>query len=303
MVAENDNGLLFDEEFLRKLEKLQVLALRAVRGPIRGEHKAWRAGRSLEFLDYRKYQLGDDFRYIDWNVLGRLDKLFIKLFRAEEDLTIHFLIDVSRSMTLGKPSKDLYAKKTAAALGYIGLANQDRIGVTSFAENLGDSLAPRKGRKNYWLLLRYLESLSAEGRTDFNSCLVQFSARCKRPGLAVIISDLLDPKGFRAGLDALKYRKFDLALIHVLDPAWFNPPSKGHLELRDVETGETRRVTLDDDLFTQYKAQVDRFLEEVESHCHKNGIDYCQCRTDVPFEDFLLEYLLSGAVFQGSQAG
>lgn len=303
MAAENGHGLLFDEEFLRKLEKLQVLAHRAVRGRIRGEHKAWRAGRSLEFLDYRKYQPGDDFRYIDWNVLGRLDKLFIKLFRAEEDLTIHFLIDVSRSMALGRPSKDLYAKKTAAALGYIGLANQDRIGVTSFAENLGDSMAPRKGRKNYWLLLRYLESLDTEGRTDFNASLAQFSARCKRPGLAVIISDLLDPKGFRAGMDALKYRKFDLALIHVLDPAWFHPPATGRLELRDVETGETKRVTLDENLFTRYRARVNRFLVEVESYCHKNGIDYCQCRTDVPFEDFLLEYLLSGALFQRSRAG
>jgi uncharacterized protein (DUF58 family) len=153
-MADNENMESFlDEEFLRKLEKLKILAQRGRKGPTKGEHISWRSGASLEFLDYRKYQVGDDFRYIDWNVYGRLDKLFLKLFRAEEDLNVHILIDTSRSMGTGNPLKDIYAKKIAAALSYIGLANLDRVGITSFSDSLGETQLPEKGRSVYFNLL------------------------------------------------------------------------------------------------------------------------------------------------------
>ena len=297
MAVDNDLESFLDEHFLRKLEKLRILAQRGIKGPAKGEHDSWRSGPSLEFLDYREYQAGDDFRYIDWNVYGRLDKLFIKLFRAEEDLTIHILVDMSKSMGSGNPPKEIYAKKIAAALCYIGLANLDRVNVTSFTNSLGDSKPPERGRQVYLSMLRYLLSLKPEGKTDLNSCLTEYASACKRPGIAIILSDLLDPKGCERGLEALSYGKFDISLIQILDREELFPPLSGYLTLKDVETGETKRITLDGTLLELYRKKIRDFIENIKDLCQKGGIDYYLSDTSIPFEDFLHDYLIKGTLF------
>jgi uncharacterized protein (DUF58 family) len=254
-------------------------------------------GGSLEFLDYRTYQPGDDFRYIDWNVYGRLDKLFLKIFRAEEDLTIHILVDMSGSMNFGNPKKAIYAKKIAASLGYIGLANLDRVGITSFSDSLGHSLAPVRGKNHYLQMLRYLLSIQPGGKTDFSGCCQQYASICKRPGVAIIISDLMDPKGFVDGLEALRFRKFNISLIQVLDRTEHNPVLDGNLMLREMETGETKRLTLDGLLLDSYRERFRQFLNRTTEFCHQNGIDYFIPDTGVPFEDFILGYMRDGAIF------
>ena len=286
-----------DEDFLRKLEKLKVLAQKGIKGPNRGEHVSWRSGASLDFLDYRTYQVGDDFRYIDWNVYGRLDKLFIKLFRAEEDLTIHFLIDMSRSMGMGHPPKEIYAKKLVAALCYIGLASLDRVGVTCFSQSLGDSRAPERGKQVYLSVLKYLLSQKPEGKTDLNASLKAYASTCKRPGIAIILSDLLDPKGFEEGVEALIYERFDITLIQMLDREELFPPLKGYLTLNDVETGESKKMTLDRTLLELHHKKVHGFLDNIKNFCRKNRVDYYFSDTSIPFEDFLLDYLTKGALF------
>ncbi len=297
MAVKNDVESFLDENFLRELEKLKMLAQKGKKGPIRGEHNSWQSGASLEFLDYRKYQVGDDFRYIDWNVYGRLDKLFIKLFRAEEDLTIHILVDTSRSMGWGNPPKDIYAKKIAAALCYIGLANLDRVGVASFTNSLGGFKLPEKGRQVYPSMLKYLLSLKPKGKTDLNSCLTDYALTCKQPGIAIILSDLLDPNGFEKGLEALSYGKFDITVIQVLDHDELFPPLSGYLTLKEVETGETKKITLDGALLQLYRQKVRNFLENIRALCLKKGINYYPSDTSIPFEDFLLDYLTKGPLF------
>jgi hypothetical protein len=286
-----------DEDFLRKLERVKILAQKGIKGPTKGEHNSWRSGASLEFLDYRKYQVGDDFRYVDWNVYGRLDKLFLKLFRAEEELSIHILLDMSLSMGSGNPPKEIYAKKITAALAYIGLANLDRVGVTSFTDSLGESQSPRKGRQVYKSILHYLLSIQPKGKTDFNSCLTEYASTCKRPGIAIILSDLLDQKGFEKGLEALHYRKFDITLLQVLDHEELFPSLRGYIVLNEVETHETKKITLDGALLTLYREKMQGFLENIKGFCIENGIDYYLSDTSIPFEDFLLEYLTKGLVF------
>jgi uncharacterized protein (DUF58 family) len=285
-----------DEDFLRKLERVKILTQKGIKGPTKGEHNSWRSGASLEFLDYRKYQVGDDFRYVDWNVYGRLDKLFLKLFRAEEELSIHILLDMSLSMGSGNPPKEIYAKKIIAALAYIGLANLDRVGVTSFNDSLGESQSPRKGRQVYKSILHYLLSIQP-GKTDFNSCLTDYASTCKRPGIAIILSDLLDQKGFEKGLEALQYRKFDITLLQVLDHEELFPSLRGYIVLNEVETHETKKITLDGALLTLYREKVQGFLENIKGFCIESGIDYYLSDTSIPFEDFLLEYLAKGMVF------
>jgi uncharacterized protein (DUF58 family) len=298
MAVHNDIESFLDEDFLRKLEKLKILAQKGIKGPVKGEHDSWRSGASLEFLDYRKYQAGDDFRYIDWNVYGRLDKLFIKLFRAEEDLTIHMLVDMSQSMGSGNPPKDIYAKKVTAALCYLGLANLDRVGVTSFADILGEAKPPERGRQVYLSVLRYLLSLRPGGKTDLNSCLTEYASACKRSGIAIIVSDLLDPKGFEKGVEALSYGRFDITLIQILDREELFPSLNGYLTLKEVETGEIKRITLDGALLELYRERIRNFLESIKDLCLRSGIDYYLCNTSMPFEDFLLDYLMKGALFR-----
>jgi uncharacterized protein (DUF58 family) len=297
METDNETQSFLDEDFLRKLERLKIVAQKGIKGPAKGEHKSWRSGTSLEFLDYRKYQVGDDFRYVDWNVYGRLDRLFLKLFRAEEDLSIHILLDMSRSMGVGDPPKEIYAKKVAAALGYIGLANLDRVGVTSFTDSLGEPQSPQRGRQVYQSILKYLLALKPEGRTDFNACVSEYAATCKHPGIAIILSDLLDMKGFEKGLEALQYRKFDITLIQVLDREELFPSSSGYLLLNEVETHETKKITLDGTLLKLYREKMDAFLEKIRDYCLGNGTDYYLSDTSIPFEDFLLDYLTTGAFF------
>lgn len=297
MAVDNDIESFLDEDFLRRLEKLKILAQKGMKGLARGEHDSWKSGASLEFLDYREYQAGDDFRYIDWNVYGRLDRLFIKLFHAEEDLTIHILVDMSQSMGWGNPAKDIYAKKIAAALCYLGLANLDRVGITAFNHSLRESRPPERGSRAYLSVLTYLLSLKPEGETDINSSLTEYAWACKQPGVAIILSDLLDPKGFAKGLDALSYGGFDITLIQILDREELFPSQNGYLMLKEVETGEETRIALDGALLERYRKRIRDFLKNINDLCRKSEVDYYLSDTTVPFEDMLLDYFVKGTLF------
>jgi uncharacterized protein (DUF58 family) len=287
-----------DENFLRKLERLRLLAGRVHKGPQKGEHPSWRSGTSLEFQDYRKYQVGDDFRYVDWNVYGRLDKLFLKLFRSEEDLRVHILIDVSRSMAYGHPPKAWMAKRLAAALSYIALAYLDYVEFISFADAIGESLGPQRGKRAYHSILQYLTALKPKGETGLNTVLADFASTRSRPGLAVIISDLLDTKGFEKGVESLIQRKFKTTLIQILDHKELFPSLDGYLILKEMETGETKKITLGDDLRSLYRKKMEQFLGGIKEFCLTKRIGYYLFDTSFPLEDFLFEYLGDGTLYQ-----
>jgi uncharacterized protein (DUF58 family) len=286
---------LFDGEFLRSLERLALVSRRLYRGEARGAHRSVKRGASPDFADHRAYQPGDDFRSIDWNAFSRLDRLFVKLFVEEEDLTVHILLDTSRSMGFGSPPKLDYARRVGAALGFLGIASLDRVGVTAFAAGLEGGLAPRRGRRQLFHLLEYLSRVPAAGGTDFSRSLESFALSTHRPGLAVVISDMLDPAGFERGLSALLYRRFDVALIHVLDREEISPRGEGPLRLTDVETGRTLSVGVDAALRADYRARVRAFFSSVEAFSLRSGIEYLRTSTVIPFEDLVLKYLRQGA--------
>ena len=158
---------VFDEGFLRQLERLLLIMKRPVRGGLKGGRRSVKRGQSVEFADFRDYSLGDDLRQLDWNVLARLEKLFIKLYVEEEDVTISFLLDCSASMTAGQPAKLLFAKRAAAALGYIGLASEDRVAVTALAARSGRRQVALRGSGRVFRLLSALSNIqAADGPTD-----------------------------------------------------------------------------------------------------------------------------------------
>jgi hypothetical protein len=293
-----DKDSFIDDDFLRKLEKLKVITRKGTRSPHRGEHRSWQSGEGLEFLDYRKYHLGDDLRYVDWSVYGRLDKLFIKLFHAEKGQTAHILLDMSLSMGFGNPPKDITAKKIAAAISYICLSNLDKTGLMAFDDKIEVVKAPSRGKNQYPEVLRFLLNLIPANQTNLNSCLAEYASICKNPGIAIIISDLFDPGGYQDGLKALAYRNFDINLIHVLDYEEMFWSKTGNFILRDTETGENKVMFVDKQLLDLYRKKFDAFISKIKTYCGHYGMNYFQCNTRIPFEDLLTDYLSTGALFR-----
>ena len=281
----------FDAEFLRKLERLHLIAKRLSWAGAKGEHPSSRKGFSLEFSDYRKYQHGDDLRYVDWNIYRRLDRLLLKVFTAEEEMNVYLLVDASRSMAEGAPPKIDYAKKVAAALGYIGLKNLDRVGGVSFSSALHAPLTLGRGRKQILSLFRFLSKLSCRGETNLRAAVHSFTHLFPHPGLVVIVSDLFDPVGWRAALEELARKKYQLLVIHIVDDREINPKSSGNVALSDVESGRERRFFLDAELIRRFQEELTNYFKEIEAVCAGRQIDYLRTTTQIPFDDFVLHAL------------
>jgi len=281
----------FDSEFLKKLERLRLIAKRLSWAGAKGEHPASRKGFSLEFADYRRYQKGDDLRYVDWNVYRRLERLLLKVFTAEEEMNVYLLVDTSRSMGEGAPPKIDYAKRVAAALGYVGLKNLDRVGGASFTTALRAPLTLGRGRKQILNLFDFLGKLTCSGETDLRAAIHSFTKLFPHPGLVVIVSDLFDPAGWRAGLEELATKRYQLLVIHIVDEQEISPKLAGDILLSDVESGRERRFFLDGDLLRRYREELASYFAEIEALCAGRRIDYLRTSTAVPFDEFVLKTL------------
>ena len=281
----------FDTDFLRKLERLHVVAKRLSLSGARGEHAAARKGFSLEFSDYRRYQRGDDLRYVDWNIYRRLDRLLLKVFTSEEEMNVYLLVDTSRSMAEGSPVKLDYAKKVAAALGYIGLKNLDRVGGASFSTRVHAPLTLGRGRKQILSLFRFLGGLPAGGATDLRAAVHAFTHLFPQPGFVVIVSDLFDPAGWRAALEELSAKRYQILVIHIIDEAESEPEARGDIALVDVEDGRERKLFLDAELVRRYRLELAGYFKDIEGVCASRSIDYRRTSTAVPFEEFVLQTL------------
>src|SRR5438093_4854563 len=154
---------LLDPDFLARLEQLELVSRKIFLGRLKGERRSKRKGQSVEFLDFRNYVVGDDLRFLDWNLFARLDRLFLRLFLEEEDLHFYILIDNSLSMDFGTPTKLHYAKQVAAALGFIGLVNLDRVVVEAFNDRIVQSLPPVRGRRSMWRMMEFLQGSEPAG--------------------------------------------------------------------------------------------------------------------------------------------
>jgi uncharacterized protein (DUF58 family) len=290
----------FDAEFLKKLERLHLIAKRLDWTGGKGEHAASRKGFSLEFSDYRRYQRGDDLRYVDWNIYRRLDRLLLKVFTAEEEMNIYLLVDTSRSMAASShsppaaqsaPAKIDYARKVAAALGYIGLKNLDRVGGAAFNTGLQAPLKLGRGRAQILRLFAFLSRLSCGGSTDLRAAIHKFTTLFPHPGLVVVLSDLFDPAGWRAAFEELARRKYQILVIHVLEAEEMEPDLFGDIALIDAEGSRERRLFVDAELARRYQQELTNYLNDIEAACAGHGIDYLRTTTRMPFDEFVLKSL------------
>ena len=286
------NQTLLDPAFVKKLEALHLVSRRLFAGQIKGEKRSLRRGSSIEFADYREYALGDDLRYVDWKAYGRLEKLFLKLFIEEEDLSIHLLLDTSKSMDFGSPlTKADYARRVAGAIGYVALSEYDRVTLASFSGALGGMLPPVRGKPGIRPFFQFLEHKTpVGGTTDFGPALTEYAGRAKNIGIAVVLSDFFDDS-YLKGLKALLARRFQIVLLHVLDREEVRPTLTGDLRLRDAESGALCEVSLSPRLLTQYEARLKEFCGGLQQTASRYGMDYVRVSTDVPFEDVILKFL------------
>lgn len=286
---------LLDAEFMGQIERLSLVARSTIIGQVRGERRSKKRGYSNEFADYRDYVEGDDLRYLDWNIFGRLERLFVKLFHEEEDLTVAILVDVSQSMAQGQPSKLRYALQVAAALGYIGLMSEDRVGIYPFAEDLQRPFTPVRGRRNAARMFQYLEERQRNpgGATDLHRSLRTFSHTFRGRGMVILVSDLLDPTGYDVPLRAIAGRRLDSFLVHLLSPQEVEPPVTGDLRLVDCETASTCDLSVNRRLLDIYKETIEGFRDGVSQACSRRNIAPLFATTDMPFQHLILGYLRS----------
>jgi uncharacterized protein (DUF58 family) len=286
---------ILDATFLKKLERLSLATRRPFAGQMKGEKRSIKRGTSIEFADYREYSLGDDLRYVDWNTAARLGKMFLKLFVEEEDLYLALLLDSSQSMNFGSPKKLHYAIRLAAALGYIGLSNYDRVSVQTYAEVLGRPMPTQRGRGGVLPFFQYLEKIQSGGTTSFSASLRRFASTARNKGLAIVLSDFFDPH-WQEGMKSLLSRGYQVAALHVLAEDEIKPTLLGDLRIIDSETGEAKEMSVNPQLMARYQQTLDAFCAEIEGFCHRYGIDYLRTSTALPFEDLVLKYMRQGGL-------
>ncbi len=304
---------LLSPSLLRTLEQFQLLASRRARSSARGERRSRARGQSVEFADYRNYVHGDDFRYLDWNLYGRLERLFLKLYEEERELPVRIFLDASESMTFGEPVKFDFARQVAAAIGYVGLCGFDRVSVIPFPalppngqtdpaawilqSAARGALRAVRGRKSAMQFFQNLAALTAGGQADLNETLRRGALEARHTGLAVVLSDFLDPAGYEAGLTALVGRGFQVDVVQILAPEELTPTTYGDLQLVDSENGAVQNVTFGRFRLKAYQQTVQNFIQRLKEYCQPRGINFFTAASNTSLEDLLLRQLRKAEVW------
>jgi len=272
---------------LAALDRLTFRSRRPVPGVGAGQRISPRPGASAEFSDYRTYVAGDDFRRVDWNAYARLDRLMLKLYLGEEDVSIHIFVDTSDSMRWGRPSKDGAARGIAAALAYVGLAGLDRVGVTGFADRVTATLRPQRGRQSCPRIWSTLLAMGSGAASDFGS--LPAVAGSLRPGISVILSDFLTESDLGPALAALRSAHQQVALLQVLAPQELQPDVAGDVALRDVETGASVEVTVTPALLQGYHEALEEHTRRLRALARAHRALFHRVRTDDPLGLLLVD--------------
>jgi uncharacterized protein (DUF58 family) len=284
--------MLFPTDFLTRLEYLSIMSKRVFRGSLLAQRRTMQMGSGIEFSDHREYTVGDDLRYLDWNVYARHGDLLLKRFQEERDLHVYLMLDVSQSMGFGKPAKFDLARRLMAALAYIALADLDRVSIVSYADRVISEFPITRGKARILALMSYLEQLKTAGEeTDLARSAQELLSRGPRAGLAVVVSDLFDEHGFQGGLDQLRYRRFDAHVIQLHDPQEANPGFLGDAELVDVETQVARKVTVTEKNLRTYKRLFQEHQLAVREYCRTYGLGCTQSPSTIPYDDLIIHMM------------
>lgn len=293
--------MLTIEEYLRpeviqKVRRLDLKARFIVEGFIAGLHRSPYHGFSVEFSEHRKYVPGDDVKTLDWNVLAKTGKLYVKKYRAETNLFAYLLVDVSKSMDFSSDpsgmSKLDYAICLAAALGFMMIGQQDSVGLVTFGERIQDFLRPRSTRAQLVNILGTLARTPPEGKTGLAGALVQVAELVTKRSLVLLLSDLLDDQAeVLRGMQRLRHGGHDLVVLQVLDDAEINFPFADPTVFADPESAAEVRAD-PEAIRANYLERFGTFTERYESECRKMGADFVQISTSMPFDKALSAFLV-----------
>jgi len=289
---------LIDTEFLKRLANLRFIIAGRRRGHLSGVHVSRRAGVSLEFADYRAYCPGDDLRYVDWNVYGRLDRVLVKSFVHEVDLPVTLLVDTSASMRLGSPSKLRYAARLAAALAYLGLRGLDRVGVYPFADRLGAGVPPRHGMRQMGHVLRLLQSISPEGTTRIDESLMQYVAHSRESGLVLVIGDMLSDRGYEEGVSRLLHRGDKVVVIQVLDREELAPSIEGSVRLTEIESLGHLELVVGRRTLAQYRHRLQEEIDRLQRFLEGQRVPGFLVSTDTSLHELLHQRFRAAGVLR-----
>jgi len=310
---------LLEPALMARLGQLDVSSRKIFAGKLRGERRSKKRGQSVEFADHRPYVEGDDLRHIDWNVYGRLDRLFLKLFLEEEDLSLHVVVDCSTSMDAGEPNKFLFCQRLAASLAYIGLVNLNRVAISAIGERIdavsvdGAPTAPPatpdaptaapssnglvstlrdlRGRRRLDDIARYLCAIEPIGGTRFTDACKRIAVARRGKGVMIFLSDFMVKEGYETGLRLLIGHGYDLFAIQVLSPQEMEPNVGGDLRLKDMEDGDTAEVTITAPLLKKYKQTLNAYCNRLHEFCAQRDIVHMTVKSDTPVDVLVLDYL------------
>lgn len=285
---------LLGSPLMAKLDRLDLVSRRIFAGKLQGERHSKRRGRSVEFEDFRPYASGDDLRFVDWNIYGRLDRLVMRIFLEEEDLSLLLVLDATGSMAFGEPSKFLAAQRLAMALGYLGMVNRNRVSAIAFGGEGRVRLGGLRGRRRLAELGQWLLAREASGTADFTEAMRSISLARQGRGVMVVLSDFLAPEGAERGLAYAAGRGYDLFALQILSPEELDPAAhglEGDLQLVDSETGAVREATLSPGVLRAYRDRLDAHAAALRASCRRRGIGLAAIRSDTPTEEVLLGVL------------
>jgi uncharacterized protein (DUF58 family) len=280
-----------DAGILQRLDNLTLLTRRSMATGRSGRRRSPLAGSSMEFADYRRYTAGDDFRRIDWRAYARLERLFMRVFEAEENITVTILIDCSASMHHGTPAKAKLATSLAAALAYIALKSEDSVIVGALTDRLAAYRRAGSGTNSIWNVGEFLNRLPPSGSTDLNRALYDIGRIVTSPGLTIIISDFLAPGGYQVGVRAVRQLRQEVALLQILSPDEINPDIQGDWRLRDSEGSGNIDVSISANVLQIYQQRLALFTQELASFAHAQAAIYSLISSDTTIIDVVQRLL------------
>jgi len=282
-----------DRRVVERLSHLELRARLAVEGYYSGIHKSPYHGFNVEFAEYREYSPGDDPRYLDWRVLARSDRFFVKQFEAETNLNCYILLDASGSMEFGHSGATRldYAASLAAALSLLMLRQGDQVGLITFDTQTRAFIPPRGNARHFVAIREILERVRPGGDTRLAAVLHETAERVRRRSLIVILSDFLDhPEEVMRGLQHFRHRRHEVIALHLLDDAEIEFPFDRVTLFEGMERGE--EVVVDPRLVAEaYRARFSAFLDDLKRGCAEKNIDYQRMRLSEPFDRALTTYL------------
>ncbi len=282
---------LLDSKFMARLDALDLFSRKMLQGKLQGERRSKKRGAGVEFADHRRYVVGDDLRHIDWNIFGRLDQLFLKIFLVEQDLSVQIVLDVSASTDSGAPPKALAVKRLGAALAYVGLVNNNRVTLATFADGLVGHLPNMRGRNYLQRMAEFLLDSDPDGPSHFEKACRQLAAGRIGTGLMIVVSDFLFKEGYEDALRRLLSRHYDLYVIQMLSPQELNPEFTGDLKLIDVEDLDDAEITVSSALLDYYRKNLAAYCNELKAFCRRRGATYALTNSGEPIEPLMLNYL------------